>query len=198
MKHEHPELVSIVALDISDVDSIAHCEQTVAAQTDGIDVLINNAGMNSRSAGVADDERNMSFGALEPEGILQMIRVNSIGPVLVAQRFATLLELGESPRLVNITSWLGSLETKTTGGNYAYCASKAALNMMTRALVRDLGKRGVITLLINPGWVQTDMGGPKAKLTVEESVSGVLAVAGRATMDDAGRFLQWDGTERPW
>jgi len=67
-----------------------------------------------------------------------------------------------------------------------------------RAMAFDLKPHGITTVSMNPGWVQTDMGGSKAPLTPSESVSGMLSVLEGLTLEDAGRFLQWDGGELAW
>ena len=183
-----------LVLDVADSEAIAAFGDAVRAHTDRIDLLVNNAGINSR--GVPSEQANVRFGALEPEGILRMVRINAIGPILVAQALVDLL--GEGSKVVSISSWLGSIAEKSRGGNYGYCASKTTLNMMGRALAFDLRERGVASVVVNPGWVSTDMGGPNAKLTPAESVSGLLDVADRITLEDAGKFLQWDGSEHAW
>ncbi len=185
-----------VALDLDDPKSIAGLQAAVAAVTDRLDLLINNAGVNSRS--VPRGEPNVKLGALEPEGILAMTRINAVGPLLVTQALVDLLARGEAPRVLCISSWLGSVERKAKGGNYGYCISKAALNMATRALAFDLEPRGIIAVAANPGWVQTDMGGESADLTPEQSAAGLLNMAADLTEDDAGRFLQWNGEPHPW
>lgn len=191
-----PGRLFVFELDVADPASIASAHATVRRETEFLDLLINNAGINSR--GVPEAQRNVSFGALEPEGMVTMFRVNAIAPVLVAQQFVDLLEKGNGPRILNISSWLGSIEKKQSGGNYGYCASKAALNMLGRTLAFDLKQRGIITLMFNPGWVKTDMGGEKATLTSTQSVCGILATSDTATLNDAGSFFQTDGTIHPW
>ena len=148
--------------------------------------------------GIPEPQRNISFGGLEPEGILHMVRVNALGPLLMMQSFADLLAAGDEARVVNVSSWIGSIGTKSSGGNYGYAASKAALNMVGKLAAFDMAERGVTVLMFNPGWVRTDMGGAKARLSPEESVQGMLAAATQARLDDAGKFLQWDGSEHPW
>jgi NAD(P)-dependent dehydrogenase (short-subunit alcohol dehydrogenase family) len=95
---------------------------------------------------------------------------------------------------------MGSLWWKQQegGGDYSYCSSKAALNMITRTLALDLLDDGIISVVVNPGWVQTDMGGEAADLTCAESVEGLLKVIGGLTLKQSGKFLTWDGTEHPW
>jgi NAD(P)-dependent dehydrogenase (short-subunit alcohol dehydrogenase family) len=125
-----------------------------------------------------------------------MNRVNAIGPLLLTQALAG--RLGEGSTVVAVSSWLGSIGGKSSGGNYGYCASKTLLNMYLRAMAFDLKPSGVTTILVNPGWVQTDMGGSRAKFTPEESVAGILALAARVTPDDAGAFFDHDGTPHAW
>ncbi len=84
------------------------------------------------------------------------------------------------------------------GGRYPYRTSKAALNMVVKGLVADLAARGIIAVALSPGWVQTDMGGPNADLTPEESVAGMRAVIDGLTPDDSGRFFNYQSEDRPW
>ena len=106
-----------------------------------------------------------------------------------------MLKKSRNPRVMNVSSWLGSISGKQNGGNYSYCASKAALNMLTRTFAYDVIRDGITAIMVNPGWVQTDMGGSRAKLTAEESVRGLLKVADGLTAGDTGKFYNWDGTE---
>ena len=191
----HGERLVPLALDVGDPRSVAAGAAAAGEHTNALHLLVNNAGINSRS--VPEGQGNVRLGSLEPEGFLAMMRVNALGPALVTQALLPLLAAGGG-RVVNISSWLGSIAGKTAGGNYGYAASKAALNMVGRAMAFDLAEQGGVSVQINPGWVQTDMGGQRAKLTPEESVKGILDVAERLTPDDAGHFLQWDGTPHEW
>jgi NAD(P)-dependent dehydrogenase (short-subunit alcohol dehydrogenase family) len=84
------------------------------------------------------------------------------------------------------------------GGSYSYRSSKAALNLVVKGLAADLADRGIIAVALSPGWVQTDMGGSSAELTPEESVAGMRAVIDGLTPADSGRFLNYQGEDRPW
>lgn len=192
----NPAKVTVLEMDVADVASIGAARDSVAAAADGLDLLVNNAGVNSKA--MPDAQKNLSFGGLEPEGIVTMVRVNAIGPLMVTQTFADLLVGGKDPKVLNVSSWLGSITKKKGGGNYGYCASKATLNMLGRTLAHDLIERGIVTVMFNPGWVQTDMGGPRASLTPEESVKGMLAVIEEADEWHNAGFFQWDGSEHPW
>ena len=117
---------------------------------------------------------------------------------MVAQSLLGLLKAGKAGKIVNVTSQLGSISRKRSGGRYSYDGSKAALNMFSRTLAFDVIDDGIITIVIHPGWVRTDMGGRGASIGVEESAAGILNVTEKLTKKDVGRFLAWDGAEIPW
>jgi NAD(P)-dependent dehydrogenase (short-subunit alcohol dehydrogenase family) len=182
--------VDILELDVTDADAIDAAVADVAAEDGGrLDILINNAGVSPRG------ER---FENLESETMLDVYAVNTVAPAIVAQRFRPLLARSERPRIANISSTLGSLAKKDYGRLYSYASSKAALNMITRAAACDLADDGIVVAALHPGWVQTDLGGPKADLTPAESVAGLIEVIAGLTPAQSGRFLAWDGSEPPW
>ena len=189
--------LTLVPMNVSDPASIEEALAAVAAKTDRLDVVVNNAGINSMSKVLGDHQRNLGVGALEPTGMIEMIRVNAIGPTLVTQAALPLLEAAKG-RVLNVSSWFASIERKSPKGNYGYCVSKAALNMLGRALALELAPRGVLVLMLNPGWVRTSMGGPNAKLSPEESVRGMLEVLREADMEQTGGFFDHDGAVHPW
>ncbi len=184
-----PERLRIFELDVREEENIQAVAQEISKISDGIDLLINNAGVFPSGERVDN---------LDPRIMLEAFRVNAVAPLIVVKHFLPLLEKGKHPRVVNITSQLGSLTLKQSGGWYSYCASKAALNMLTRTLAFDLRPKGITTVMLHPGWVKTDMGGPQAPLTPSESVAGMLKVIDRLNLNDAGKFLTWEGKEHPW
>jgi len=188
--------LQLLQLDVAEPKSIEAMAQELTTRTSTLDLLVNNAGINSKA--LPEDQRNVRFGTLEPAGIERMIRVNAIGPVLVTQALKDLLAAAGGAKVVSISSWLGSITGKKRGGNYAYCASKTTLNMLTRAMAHDLRNSGIVSMVMNPGWVSTDMGGSKAELTPEQSVMGMLRVVSDLTTDDIGTFKQWNGETQPW
>jgi len=165
--------------------------EAIRSQVDGLDLLINNAGAFPRGETVT---------TLDATTMLQTFHLNSIAPMIVAQRCLDLLRAGNHPKIVNISSKMGSLwwKEKEGGGDYSYCSSKAALNMLTRTLAFDLRSDGIIVVAVHPGWVQTDMGGSAADLTPAESVHGMLRVIERLTEADTSKFFAWEGQEHPW
>ena len=179
----------IITLEVTDPASIEAAHAAVSAQTDALDLLINNAAIFGGP--------NDRLGKLNFDGLLERFKTNSAAPILIAQRFRDLVARGTNPKMVSITSGNGSIGDSKPGSDaYGYCASKAALNMFMHTLSFDL--KEVTTLVIDPGWVQTDMGGPNAWFTPAESISQVIAVIDGATLEDTGKFLRWDGQEVPW
>src|SRR5205814_8899739 len=125
-------------------------------------------------------------------------RTTPVAPLIVAQAFRDSLRRGHNPRVVSITSGYGSVSGNTSGFPYHYSASKAALNQYMRSLAADFAKDRMTTIVMNPGWVRTDMGGPDATLTVDRSVSGMIAVVDALTPRDNNKFLDWQGVEQAW
>ncbi|WP_022836248.1 SDR family oxidoreductase [Salisaeta longa] len=188
-----PATIDLLPLDVTDPAQIDAARATVAATVDGLDLLINNAGVDG---GASDD----GFGDVTFERMTHTLQVNTVGPHLMAQAFADLLRRAPHPpaRLLNITSQLGSI-ANTSGGTWqSYKVSKAGLNMCTRLQAGAFDADAVIVASVHPGWVQTDMGGPNAHLTPEASAQGIVAVAQALTPDDSGRFLTHDGETLPW
>jgi NAD(P)-dependent dehydrogenase (short-subunit alcohol dehydrogenase family) len=130
--------------------------------------------------------------------MLEVFRINTVGPVLVAQGFKDLLAHGRDPRVINVSSDAGSITRRDKGCNYTYPASKAALNMMTRCLAGDLGQHGILVASVHPGFLRTDMGGTRAKMDVEETIPSLVRVIDGLTMESTGGFLNWDGSTVPW
>jgi NAD(P)-dependent dehydrogenase (short-subunit alcohol dehydrogenase family) len=103
----------------------------------------------------------------------------------------------ERKLIVTITSGMGSLADNTSGGAYAYRSSKAAVNMVMRSLAIDLAPRGIACVVINPGWVLTDMGGPHATLTTAESVKKLRRLIETLGPGQSGKFFNYDGANTP-
>ncbi len=181
--------LSLVQLDVSDPASIAASHDAVRQQTDALDVLINNAGISAGSE---------PLGSVTQENLLSNYRVNAAGSILMAQQYLDLLRAGEGKKIVSLTTGISSIGTRERGGMYSYTASKAALNMLNKDLSIDVAPYGITAIVIDPGWVQTDMGGPQAWITPEESANGILQVVDALTPEETGRFFHYSGSEIPW
>lgn len=186
---DHPGRLHRLALDVADPENIGGLRRQLEAHTDRLHRLVNNAGILVRG------ER---FGELDPTVMARSHAVNTIGPVLVSQACAPLLERGRPARLANISSGLGSIAGVDGFHSPSYNASKAALNMWTRLLAQELNPRGVLCFALRPGWVRTDMGGEQAELTPEVSVAGMIAALESATADDQLAMLGHDGGHTAW
>ena len=156
---------------------------------EAIDVLICNAGISGKEATV--------LGSIDPAVWRETFEVNALAPLMMAEAFADHVAASKDRKLVAISSRLGSI-TFANNGRYSYRASKAALNMEWKGLSVDLASKGLICVVLHPGWVQTDMGGSTATLTIEESVPAMVKVIDGLKPADNGRFLNYDGTELPW
>lgn len=189
LQEEHHNRLHVFPLDVTSQTSIDSAVAVVEGFSDGLDVLYNNAGVGGGTA---------ALGKITERDLVDTFRVNSVAPLRVTQALLPLLYRGNRPVIANITSRMGSIADNGSGGDYAYRASKAALNMINKSLAVDLASKGIITVVIHPGWVQTDMGGRRAHLTVDESVEGILNVVDGLDAGDSGRFLAWNGEEIPW
>lgn len=176
------------ALDVTDATSVAALGQAMAGET--IDLLINNAGIYG--------PRDLPFDALDYDAWAQVLRTNLMGPMRVAAALAGPVMASQRKKMAFISSKVGSIADNSSGGSYIYRSSKTALNMAVKSLSLDLSGKGVVCLMLHPGWVQTDMGGASALIDAATSVAGMRAVIDRATAADSGRFFNYDGTELPW
>jgi NAD(P)-dependent dehydrogenase (short-subunit alcohol dehydrogenase family) len=177
------------ALNIHQMDVRNKEEITAVIKSIGsLDLLINNAGIG--------DGRWQSISEIDMEHALEVLNVNAVSPVLVTQQVLPILS--DRSTIVMISSLMGSISDCLSGRSYAYRASKTALNMFSMAMKNELDGMGSSLLIIHPGWVETDMGGPNAPLSVDESVRGIMQRITEQNMSMSGRFVQFDGTPIEW
>ena len=190
--------VAVVALDVGDETSIARCALEVGGATRSLDLLVNAAGVYSGRGSADPGAAGERLGRLAFPPALDVLRVNALGPLLVAQSLFDLLRQGRGARVVSLTSGYGSVSANRGGFPYYYAASKAALNMLMRSLAGDAAPAGITVVVLDPGWVRTDMGGPPAPRAPAESVGGMLRVIDGLGASDNGRFLDRRGQAQPW
>jgi len=195
---EFAGVLAIVKLDVSDPKSIEDSHIEVRRQTDALDILINNAGISPNTPGSGGSEKLSRLGTLDTSALLNILKINSVAPIIIAQRYLDLLRQGKSPKVINITSILGSFTQRTPAHGYGYSTSKAALNMLMRIFASDVLQYGIVSVVVHPGWVRTRIGGQSAPLSPEESIAGMLSVIDNLTKGDAGRFLDWKGETVTW
>lgn len=175
----------IEAYDASDLKAAAALKARV---TGPIDILFANAGMMHRDG----------FGSGASEAFITSMRVNALAPLALAEAFADQVAASQMKVIALQSSRMGSIADNDSGGMYAYRASKAALNAVGKSLSNDLKAKGVVVLVLHPGWVRTDMGGPGGNLTVTESVDAQLDLIARANPAMSGRFFHSNGQDLPW
>lgn len=176
----------VLPLDVDRPETFAD----FAARLDGpVDVLINNAGIA---------ERDASIESLEPRIWERVFRTNLFGQALLSQALLPALRRGRRKTIANVSSGLGSLGLAMGQFSYAYCCSKAALNMLTVLMHKELAKDGFTIVSLDPGWNRTDMGGGEAPLDPRDSIAGLLGVLERLQPSASGSFIGWDGEPRPW
>jgi NAD(P)-dependent dehydrogenase (short-subunit alcohol dehydrogenase family) len=186
---EHPGRLKVLPLELGDPRSHAELAREVALVNDGelLDLLINNAGV------LRGGER---FGSVALADLDASFHTNAAGPFLLTQALAT--QLADGAKVANVSSEVGSISLRQEFRTPSYAIGKAAQNMATSLLSQALAARGITVVALHPGWVRTDMGGPQAALTPQESVSGLLALLQKVGPDDSGGFFDWQGDPLPW
>ena len=165
-----------------DVSSDGAAEQIAEATGPSVDVLINNAGIYLKNDSAQDFAKSF--------------QVNSVAPLFVTKALLPKLRKFAAPRVVQITSLMGSIDDNGSGGSYAYRASKAALNMLNKCLAIE--NPWLTTIVMHPGWVKTDMGGSAAPTETEASVAGIWRVTRELKNSDSGKFFDFRGKNLPW
>ena len=187
----------VIELDLLNEASIQQALADLAAQADGLDLLINCAGVDARAFGTGDRPRGPFD--LDAATFTGVTAVNVTGPMVVTREALGLLQAGNQPVVVNVSSQLGSMDFASGAGNdTAYCVSKAGLNMLTVKSAAALRQDGICVISLHPGWVSTDMGGSAAPLTPAESAMAIAQTVSGLTMADSGRFVTWDGRDHAW
>ncbi len=179
LKKQFGEKLQLLAVDVTEDNAPQKISEFVGKD---LDVLINNAGILLE--GVASKDFMESF------------RVNSVAPFLLTQALLPALKNAGAPKVVQITSKMGSIDDNAGGGYYAYRSSKTALNMINKSLSVD--NPWLTTIVIHPGWVQTDMGGSAAPTPPERSDQGIWQITLNLKPEHSGTFLEFTGKEIAW
>ncbi len=193
----YPETLTVIALDVGQQPSIDSSFEQISRSINGLDLLLNNAGI---PFGNGKWENSEKLGSLTFEGLLDIFRVNAAGTLLVTQRYLDLIRRGVNPKIVSMSSWFGTIGGKDENfvNNFGYSASKAAINLFMRHLAIILEKEHILTVALDPGWVRTDMGGPQGFLSIEDAVHQMIQVIENLSPSTSGKFLNWEGKVNPW
>jgi len=192
----YPDRLTVAPLDVARADSAYEAAQVVAGVVDHVDVLINNAGVGSRTS-----DRNIRQ-AQDYQEMHRLYDVNALGPLRVVEALMPLLDRGVMKRLCFVSSEAGSINNAARTSWFGYCMSKAALNMAVRLLFNHLRPEGYTFRVYHPGWMRTYMSGErnvKADLEPEEAAVPALAYF-LGDLADEGRLVlrDWRGREWPW
>ena len=182
------ENIDYVIMDVSDERNVQNGIEALKEKTDSIDILINNAGIL-----IPGLKHKIDAVETDDESILKTFNINTVGVLRVCK--AVLPMMQPKSRIINISSGMGQLEGMATG-SIAYRLSKSALNALTIVLSQELSSKDIEVNAICPGWVQTDMGGYEATLTVKESVESIKKFALSDNFPN-GKFLR-HGQILPW
>ncbi|KJH46857.1 oxidoreductase, short chain dehydrogenase/reductase family protein [Dictyocaulus viviparus] len=204
IQHELNEIndkrLSIIKLDVTDDDSIRDTYAAVQKLLGdrGLTVLINNAGIYvkystnqtpNRADIIKNFDTNVAAVAVLTQVFLPLLRK--------AAAHAPLDEFSiDRAAIINISSAAGSISNNTTGsstgGMLAYRLSKSALNSLTKTMAIDLESEHILVSSFCPGWVQTDMGGPDAQITIEESVEALVSSFSELEKKHHGGYFRRD------
>ena len=188
LKEKHNNSLEICELDLLDSDSPNILSNFLVNKP--IDLFINNAGVIGNSA--------QHFKSISLNPWIEVLKVNLIAPLLITQSIIKNIKKSSEKRIYILSSKVGSIEDNKSGGMYVYRSSKTALNQIVKSLSIDLKPIGISVISLHPGWVRTEMGGPNALISVEESVNGMFGVISNTNISNSGQFLNYDGTEIPW
>ncbi|PRY38925.1 SDR family NAD(P)-dependent oxidoreductase [Umezawaea tangerina] len=181
--------VHSVVIDVTDDDSVATAAKTIERRWGRLDVLVNNAGITGQRVGPRDTTADHMRIVLD---------TNTIGVVRVTHAFLPLLDLSAAPRIVMVTSGMGSFaltgdpsREESTIVALTYPASKAALNMITTQYAKALPRFRVN--VADPGYTATDLNGHNGTQTVTEGTDGIIALATLAPDGPTGTFIGRSG-----
>ncbi len=179
--------VEIHTLDVTDNKQIEALQVAFSDQV--IDLLINNAGIYGPKQNESQLDKTLWS---------QVFEVNVMAPILIARALSKNLALSLNAVVANMSSKMGSISDNGSGGASIYRSSKAALNAATKSFALDHISMGVTTVLLHPGWVQTDMGGKNALINTQTSISGLTSVLESVDKTKNGLFFNYDGNIIPW
>ena len=172
---------------------IVTCDVTDAASIDALDLEDGSLDALIVNAGITGADHQDAAQATRDE-IAEVMETNAFGPVRTARKLLPSVKDGGT--IGFMSSLMGSIDD-SSGGYDLYRTSKTSLNMLAKGLAeQQASERSIATLALHPGWVQTDMGGPNAKLTVEESTSGLADVIEGA--DGGFRYVDYKGEDLPF
>ncbi len=180
----HPGRLRVEPLEVNDQAQQRALEAKLGVTA--LDLLFVNAGITDR-AELAD---------VSQQTFANVMLTNVLSPVQIALALRENIRPGGT--VAFMSSRMGSIAEMEVGNSAVYRASKAALNALTRCFVAETGAGNFTVLSFHPGWVRTDMGGPSAAVSIEDSVRGIAEVLERERGSGQHKFLDYQGNAIPW
>jgi NAD(P)-dependent dehydrogenase (short-subunit alcohol dehydrogenase family) len=188
------EIVVVESIDVSKDEVATTIQEKLSGNK--IDLLINNAGGYdsdpTKHGSIQEFFQSQKLEKLKMADMQECFEINSLGPLRVTQALLSSKALEEGSKVVVISSLMGSINDNTSGGHYAYRASKAAANMIFKSLSVDLKAQGIVVGIIHPGMVETGFTGGHAvngTHSVESSTLGVLQAVDSLNLENTGSFI---------
>jgi NAD(P)-dependent dehydrogenase (short-subunit alcohol dehydrogenase family) len=154
-----------------------------------VDVLINNAGVLGKM---------QSLEELDLDDVKRTFDVDALGAIRVTRALLPRIRQGRGRKVLHLSTKMASISDNTSGGAYGYRMAKTALNMANRSMALALRGERILSVVVNPGWVQTDMGGPGAPTPASDSARGILELVERLKLEDTGEFWDYRGDKIEW
>ncbi len=180
--------IEVHGLDVTDHARIQALAKSL--KQSAIDLLLSSAGIYG--------PRSVPLGGVDYQSWAEVLRVNAMSPLKLSECFVDHVARSDLKQIVAVTSKMGSIADNTSGGSYIYRSSKTALNAVMKSLSVDLAPSRVIVAVLHPGWVRTDMGGPRGLIEAKASVTGMRQVIAGLKPEDSGGFFNYDGAGIPW
>ena len=178
-----------VKVDVTIEDDLKHLYRFIENHFGHLNILVNSAGVSINES--AEVNR------LNWKDLSRNLEVNVGGPLMTSKILYPLLQKGKEKKIINISSQMGSIQL-TDGGATPYRVSKAALNMLSRNQAIEYKGAGIAVVIVHPGWVKTDMGGPAAPMTVAESTRKIFQIIEMISLSNTGEFISVTGDTIPY
>ena len=188
LAQQYKELLTVHALEVTNEKQMGALKESLLNKP--IDILLNNAGVYALGAS--------QFGKTKDEAWDEAVSVNLVAPMKMMEHFVENVSISDKKIIASMSSKMGSMDDNGSGGAYAYRATKAALNAVMVSAAHDLRHLDITALILHPGWVRTDMGGPNGEISAKESARMLAKILGNCGIEDSGTFFDIDGSTIPW
>lgn len=188
LANDYQTTLSVHALEVTNYEQMDTLK--AALKDKPVDILLNNAGVHALNAS--------QFGQTDDKAWEEAVAVNLVAPMKMMEHFVDNVAISDRKIIASMSSKMGSMDDNGSGGAYAYRATKAALNAIMVSAAHDLRHLDITSLILHPGWVRTDMGGPHGEISVEESGKMLSKILDNCSIEDSGKFFDIDGSTIPW